>query len=279
MLHEHKINVDEAEGLLDALEQAPEPAPELKVEYITANPQVQETLDRARKAATSDAPVLIAGESGTGKELIARMIHQHSPRRDGAFVYANCASLAQSFESELFGHERGAFTGATRQRRGLIELANGGTLFFDEVGELRTDPQFMLLRFMETGEIECMRYSAIRVDVRVIAGTDKDLKAEVQAGRFRHDLFDRLSVISLEIPPLRERAEDISLLADYFLEKYATQYDKSIPAIAPEAMDVLMAYSWPGNVRELSNCIQGALVMCTSENIQVEHLPDALTKK
>lgn len=279
MLHERKINVDEAEGLLDALEQPAEPPPGLKVEYVTANQQVEEVLALARKAAPSNAPVLIVGEAGTGKELVARIIHHESPRRDKAFIYANCVALTQSFEWELFGYERGAFTGAIRQKTGLIERANGGTLFFDEIGELRRDPQFMLLRFVETGEFERVGGTeAIRADVRVIAATDKDLNAEVEAGRFRQDLFDHLSVITLEIPPLRERAEDIPLLADYFLKRYAEQYGKSISSIAPEAMDVLTAYPWPGNVREFSKVIQGALVLCAGDSIRVEHLPEALTK-
>jgi DNA-binding NtrC family response regulator len=280
MLHEHKINVDEAEGLLDALEQPTESSLSLKVEYVTANQQVEEVLALARKASPNNAPVLIVGEAGTGKELVARVIHHESPRQDKAFVYANCVALTQSFEWELFGYERGAFTGAIRQKTGLMERANGGTLFFDEVSGLRADPQFMLLRFLETGEFERVGGTeAIRADVRVIAATDKDLNAEVKAGRFRQDLFDHLSVITLEIPPLRERVEDIPLLADYFLKRYAEQYGKSISSISPEAMDVLKAYTWPGNVRELSKVIQGALVLCDGAAIQLEHLPDALAKE
>jgi len=280
MLHEHKINVDDAEGLLDALEQTTETPPALKLEYVTANQQVEEALALARKAAPSNAPVLIVGEAGTGKELVARIIHHESPRRDKPFIYANCVALTQSFEWELFGYERGAFTGAIRQNTGLIERANGGTLFLDEIGELRRDPQFMLLRFLETGEFERVGGTeAIRADVRVIAATDKDLSAEIEAGSFRQDLFDHLSVITLEIPPLRKRVEDIPLLADYFLKRYAEQYDKPVPTIAPEAMDMLKAYPWPGNVRELSKVIQSTLVLCDGNTIQVEHLPEAIAKQ
>jgi DNA-binding NtrC family response regulator len=280
MLHEQKINVDEAEGLLDALEQTPEPAQELKVEYITANPRTQEVLDYALKAASSNLPVLIVGESGTGKWVMARVIHQDSPRRDRPFVIFDCALSSEIlFESELFGHERGAFTGAIHRKTGLIERANGGTLFFDDIGELPMGLQPKLLRFAETGEFERIGSTeAICADVRLIAVTNKDLKAEVQAGRFRQDLLDCLSVILLEIPPLRERPEDIPLLADYFLKNSAIQSGRSAPMVAPEAMDVLMAYSWPGNGRELYRAMEGALVLCEGNTIKVEHLPDALTE-
>jgi DNA-binding NtrC family response regulator len=282
MLHEHRINVDEAEGLLDALEQAPEPAPEVKVEYVTADPKVQEILDHAQKAAASSAPVLIVGESGTGKELVARMIHVNSPRREKPFLALNCASVPESLiGSELFGHERGAFTGAVRSKMGALERVDGGTLFFDEISALPMDVQAKLLRFAQDGEFERIAgIKTIRADVRLVAATNRDLQAEAQAGRFRQDLFYGLSVVLLEIPPLRERAEDIPLLVDYFVKKYAMQYDRSAPTIAPQAIDALTAYHWPGNVRELSRAIQSAVVMSRhGEAIRVEDLPDALTKE
>ncbi len=281
MVHGHKINVDEAEGLLDALEHAPEPAPELKVEIITANPKLQKVLDDIKKIAPSNSAVLIIGESGTGKELIARAIYQASPRRDKAFIPVNCAGISETlFESELFGHERGAFTGAMSRKVGRIEMADGGTLFLDEIGALPMNLQAKMLRFLETGEFERIGGTqTIQVDIRLIAATNKDLQAEVDANRFREDLFHCLNIISIESPPLRERMEDIPLLTDYFLKKHATRHNKAILTIAQEAMDVLMAYDWPGNVRELYNVIEGAVVLCGGDTIQVEHLPEALTKE
>lgn len=281
MLHEHKIDVDEAEGLLDALEYAPEQAPEPKVEYITANPKTQAVLDYARKAAPSSAPVMIVGESGTGKLVLARLIHQESGRRDKPFVYVNCMSLTETlFEADLFGYERGAFTGANQRMEGFIEQANGGTLFLDSVDELPMSLQVKLLPFVKTGEFRRMGSTEVmRADVRLVSITNKDLQTNIQASRFSQNLHDCLSVIRLDIPPLRERAEDIPLLANYFLEDYATQSGRAIPTIAPEAMDVLTAYTWPGNARELSRVIQSALVLCDGDVIEVEHLADALTSR
>jgi DNA-binding NtrC family response regulator len=281
MLHENKIDVDEAEGLLDALEYAPEQVPEPKVEYITANPKTQKVLDYARKAASSSAPVMIVGESGTGKVVLARLIHQESGRRDKPFVYVNCMSLPEIlFEADLFGYERGAFTGANQRMEGFIEQANGGTLFLDSIDELPMSLQVKLLPFVKTGEFRRMGSTEMmQADVRLVSITNKDLQIEIQAGRFSQDLYDCLSVIGLDIPPLRERAEDIPLLANYFVRDYVAQSGRSIPAIAPEAMDVLTAYAWPGNVRELSRVIQSALVLCDGDTIEVKHLPDALTGK
>ncbi len=281
MLHENKIDVDEAEGLLDALEYAPEQAPEPKVEYITANPETKAVLDYARKAAPSSAPVMIVGESGTGKAALARLIHQESGRRDKPFVYVNCTSLPEIlFEADLFGYERGAFTGANQRMEGFIEQANGGTLFLDSIDELPTSLQLKLIPFVKTGEFRRMGSTEMmQADVRLISITDKDLQMEIQAGRFSQDLYDCLGVIRLDIPPLRERVEDIPVLAEYFLKKYGAQLDKPILIIAQEAMDVLIAYPWPGNARELSRAIQGALVLCDGDAIEVRHLPDALTGK
>jgi DNA-binding NtrC family response regulator len=280
MLHENKINVEEAEELLDTLEQTVKQEPELDVEIITANPQLQQILELARKAGDSDVPVLIAGESGTGKELVARMIHQNSLRRNGPFVYVNCALSPETLlESELFGHERGAFTGAIHQKTGFFGQASDGTLFFDEIGELPINLQDKILRFIEIGKIRRMGgTSLIHVNVRIIAATNRDLKSEVEAKKFHKDLLDAISIVLLEMPPLRERTEDIPLLVDYFLKKYAKQYNKNISSILPEAVKVLMAYSWPGNARELYNVIQSALVMCRGNTIQVEDLPSAITK-
>ena len=280
MLHEHKINVDEAEGLMNALEHAPEPAPELKVEIITANPKLQKVLDDIKKIAPSSSTVLIIGESGTGKELIARAIHQDSPRRDKPFIPANCAAMPVTLlESKLFGHERGAFTGANSRKIGLIEQANDGTLFLVAIDELPMELQVKLLRFADVGEfIRIGGTQTIQADVRLIAATNKNLWAEVKENRFREDLYYRLNVISIESPPLRERMEDIPPLVDYFLEKYATRNNRAIPTVAQEAMNVLMAYNWPGNVRELCNVIERAVVLCDGDTIQVEHLPEALTK-
>jgi len=274
MLHESKIDVDEAEGLLDALEYAPEDEPELKVEIITADPEMQKILDYARKAASSNLPVLIVGESGTGKELVARMIHQESSRRDKKFVFLSCASLPEILlESEIFGHAPRAFTGAQRLKPGFASLADGGTIFLDAVDELPMELQVKLLRYIETGEFRRVGGTeVIRTDVRIIAATNKDLRAEVHANRFRGDLLDCLNAISLEIPPLRERVTDIPLLADYFLKKRSTQSGSSVPAIAPEAMDSLTSYDWPGNVRELQKTIERALVVSDDDMILPEYL-------
>lgn len=281
MLHEHRIGVDEAEGLLDALEYAPEETPEPKVEYITANPKTQAVLDYARKAAPSSAPVMIVGESGTGKVVLARLIHQESGRRDKPFVYVNCVSLPEIlFEADLFGYERGAFTGANQRMEGFIEQANGGTLFLDSIDELPMSLRVKLLPFVKTGEFRRMGSTELmQADVRLISVTNEDLQAKIQTGRFSRDLYDCLSVIRLDIPPLRERVEDIPLLANYFVRDYAVQSGRSIPTIAPEVMDLLIAYTWPTNARELSRVIQSALVLCDGDAIEEKHLPDALTSK
>jgi two-component system response regulator AtoC len=274
MLHESKIDVDEAEGLLDALERAPEEAPDLEVEYITANPKVEKTIEYARKAAPGNSPVLIVGEGGTGKWLIARIIHQASRRRHKELVSVNCElSPELVFESELFGHERGAFTGALHRRAGLVELANGGTLLIDAIDQLPMGLQVKLARFTEMGEFRRIGGTeTIRADVRLIALTDKDLQAEAQAGKFREDLLNCLNVILLEIPPLRERVEDIPPLTDYFLKHYAAQSGRSVPTVAPEAMDILMEYTWPLNVRDLAKVMERALVLSDGDTILPEHL-------
>jgi two-component system NtrC family response regulator len=216
-----------------------------------------------RKVSGSDAAVLIIGESGTGKELVARTIHAHSPRAGQPFVAINCGAIPDNLlESELFGYEKGAFTGATAQRRGRIEFASGGTLFLDEVGELPLALQVKLLRFLQDRKIERVGgRESIQVDVRVIAATNKDLNEAVAAGVFRDDLYYRLRVITVSIPPLRERGHDVMLLAQALLERFASEEKKPIKGFAPEAWDALRVYQWPGNIRELENRVKRAVIM------------------
>jgi DNA-binding NtrC family response regulator len=270
--------VDEAEGLLDALEHTPESPSRLKIDYVTKHPPLLKTLDDARKAASSNVPILIVGETGTGKELVARIIHQASPRRDKSFVPINCAAVpADLLGSELVGHERGAFTGAIQRKIGQIERTDGGTLFFDEIDELPSSLQFRLLHFMGSGEFERVGGSErISADVRIIAASH--LGTEALANKLRRDFFERLSVITLELTPLRERKDDIPLLVDYFLAERAKEHNRAIPTITPEAMDTLMAYDWPSNVRELVRAIERAVVLCDEATIGVKHLPNVLVE-
>jgi transcriptional regulator with GAF, ATPase, and Fis domain len=230
------------------------------------------------KAAPSDATVLIHGESGSGKELIARAIHAASRRSAKAFVAINCATLSETLmESELFGHERGAFTGAVAQKRGKLELADGGTLFLDEVGELAPVLQAKLLRVLQEREFERVGgVRSIRVDIRLIAATNRDLEQAVESGSFRRDLYYRLNVISHVAPPLRERREDIPLLASYFVSKYVEKTGRKIAGISPQARAYLVRYDWPGNVRELENAIERAVVLGSSELIDPEDLPESV---
>ncbi len=222
--------------------------------------------------------VLIQGESGTGKELTARAIHQNSPRAARVFIALNCSAIPESlFESELFGHERGAFTGATQTREGLFEAASGGTIFLDEVGDLPKQVQVKLLRALQEGEIKRVGSNDIRrVDVRVIAATNVPLRECVERGTFREDLFYRLNVVEIRLPALRERQEDVPLLAHHFLEKYATRAQRAITAIAPETMAILERARWLGNVRELENAIERAVVFCRGNALLPEHLPAGL---
>lgn len=226
----------------------------------------------------SDATVLVTGESGTGKELVAGEIHRGSRRSTGPFVKVNCAALPESIiESELFGHERGAFTGAVAQRKGRFEIANGGSIFLDEIGELSPQVQVKLLRVLQEREIERIGGGqSIRIDVRVIAATNRRLEEEMKAGRFREDLFYRLNVFPIHMPPLRERKSDIVLLADYFTEKYALKNNKIIKRISSPALELLTSYHWPGNVRELENCIERAVILSTDMVIHAYHLPPSL---
>jgi DNA-binding NtrC family response regulator len=245
---------------------------------IGDSPEMQSVFKVIEQVAPSRASVLIMGESGTGKELVAEAIHHLSPRGDGPFIKLHCAALAETLlESELFGHERGAFTGAVARRDGRFQAAHGGTLFLDEIGEISPAIQVKLLRFLQEREFERVGGTqTIRVDVRIIAATNRNLAEEVAKGNFREDLFYRLNVVSLEMPPLRERMVDVPMLAEFFLRKYATENGKAIDVFSDAALDAILAYDWPGNVRELENAIERAVVMAPGERIEVSHLPTAV---
>jgi len=236
---------------------------------------VGQVLELVERAAPSRSTVLIAGESGTGKELIAKAIHFASPRKDHPFVSVNCMALNPGvLESELFGHEKGSFTGAVAKRRGRFESAHGGTLFLDEIGELSTDLQVKLLRVLQERTFERVGgVEPVEVDIRVVAATNKDLQAAVAAGTFREDLYYRLNVVRIDMPALRERREDIPLLAGHFLRKYAEENAKKVQGFTPEAMDALMGYEWPGNVRQLQNVVERCVVLVSADHIGVEDLP------
>ena len=244
-------------------------------DIISGSAEMEEILNIAGRAAASKATILIRGESGTGKELIARAIHYTSPRKNGSFVAVNCAALSENLlESELFGHEKGAFTGADRQRKGRFEQANGGTLFIDEVGDVPLGAQVKLLRVLQEREFERVGGNeTIKVDVRIVAATNKNLEKMVETGEFREDLFYRLNVIPLFIPPLRNRKEDIPTLISHFLSRYASSLNKDVNGISKEAMDILMKYDYPGNVRELENAIERSVVMARGSLITTEDLP------
>ncbi len=247
-----------------------------ETEIVGHSAALQRALEVARKVARHPSTVLITGESGTGKELVARLIHRASPRAAGMFVAVNCGAIPESLlESELFGYVRGAFTGATGDKPGLFEEANGGTLFLDEIGELPQALQVKLLRALQEGEIRRVGATTPRrVDVRVIAATNRDLAADVSIGRFRGDLYYRVNVVTITLPPLRERPEDIPELARYFLHRHAARLGLDIRAITPAAMRRLVEHPWPGNVRELENVIERALVLATGPAIEPEHLAD-----
>ena len=236
---------------------------------------MQEVFDTIRQAAPTRATVLIQGESGTGKELVARALHQCSPRAQGPFIPVHCAALAPTLlESELFGHEKGAFTGAQERRRGRFELADGGTLFLDEIGEIDPSLQVKILRVLEERKFERVGGSeTIHVDVRLVAATNRDLKKMVEEGKFREDLFYRLFVVNLTLPPLRDREGDIVLLAQHYLKALAAEHGKKVSGITPDAMELLSAYPWPGNVRELRNVIERMVVLGAGEKLTVRDLP------
>ena len=237
--------------------------------------KMKRAVEIARKAAASHSTVLLLGESGTGKELFARFIHNHSERATRPFIAINSVGLSKDLlESDLFGHEQGAFTGAHKTKKGKIELANGGTVFFDEIGDISREMQAKLLRFLQEREFERVGGNAtISVDVRVIAATNRDLTAAVKRGDFREDLYHRLNVVAITPPPLRERKEDIPILADFFLKKFATATRRNVTAISEKAQRTMMTYDWPGNVRELANAIEHAIVLGSGTVIQETDLP------
>ena len=239
---------------------------------------MQEVFNLIETVARSNSSVLITGESGTGKELVARAVHYESPRSDKPFIPIDCTAISeQLLESELFGHEKGAFTGAYERKSGQIEYANGGTIFLDEVGEITLSVQKKFLRFLQ--EREFLRVggsSRVKVDVRIIAATNLDLDAEIQRGNFREDLFFRLNVVRISVPPLRERKDDIPILAAHFLAKYAAANTKVITSIDSDVIEALLRYDWPGNVRELENAIERAVVLCPSGTITMPFLPRAI---
>jgi len=250
-------------------------------EIVGDSSQIQKVYELIQTVAKTDTTVMIRGESGTGKELIARAIHCNSSRRYFPIVAVNCGAMAEGIlESELFGHERGAFTGAQYRRKGKLELADGGSLFLDEVGNIDTKTQMDLLRVIETKQFARVGGNGIiKVDFRVICATNKDLEKAVTDGTFREDLYYRLNVFSVFIPPLRERKGDIPLLANYFAHKYARAMGKQITSISPEAMDTIVRYNWPGNVRELENAIERAMVVGKPPEIRAEDLPYQLTER
>ena len=248
------------------------------IDIIGHSGVMQNLFGMIAQVADSNTTVLIHGETGTGKELIARAIHRNSPRLKGPIVQVNCAAIPDTLlESELFGHERGAFTGALHQRRGRFEEANGGTIFLDEVGELSAAAQAKLLRVLQEKQFQPLGSSrVVRVDVRVIAATNRNLEQDLSSGRFRADLFYRLNVFPLHLPPLRERGSDIILLADHFVLKYTRGMGKPVKKISPAVSEILLAYHWPGNVRELENCIERAILLAPGNTIEPMHLPPSL---
>lgn len=250
---------------------------EAKTEFdmvVGKSKAMEKVLDIVRRVSPSESTVLITGESGTGKELIAREIHNHSPRSKGPFVAVDCGALVETlFESELFGHVRGSFTGAYETKHGRFEVANGGTIFFDEISNIGLNIQAKLLRVIQERDVTRIGSSRpIKVDVRILAATNEDLADAVRRGKFREDLFYRLSVVPVHLPPLRERKEDIPLLVEHFLQKYNKRAKRSIISISPQVKKALMDYEWPGNIRELENTIERAVVLSKGQEIEIENL-------
>jgi formate hydrogenlyase transcriptional activator len=241
-------------------------------EIVGASPALKAVLTKVAKVAPTDSIVLITGETGTGKELIARAIHKRSRRTARAFVSVNCAAVPRDLiASELFGHEKGAFTGATQRRLGRFELAEGGTIFLDEIGELPLETQIALLRVLQEREFERVGGNhPIRAEVRVIAATNRDLEAAIAAGTFRSDLFYRLDVFPIEMPPLRDRRDDIPMLVEYFMDRYGRKAGKNIRRIEKRSLELLQAYPWPGNIRELQNIIERSVIVCETENLSID---------
>ena len=249
---------------------------EKSYQIVGQHPLIKNLWQEILKIAPTNATVLILGESGTGKELVARAIHAHSPRAAENFVQVNCAAIPEELiESELFGHEKGAFTGATEKKPGKFELADGGTIFLDEIGDMSLKTQSKVLRVLEEGEVQRVGSSKIiKVDVRVIAATNKDLKKEMKEGRFREDLYFRLNVVPLSVPPLRERKEDIPLLVNYFCERFSEENNFRRKRFSAEALELMMKYPWKGNVRELKNLVERLIILTDKEVIGPEDLPD-----
>jgi len=250
-------------------------------DFFHASPPMQRLLQVVRKVVRSDSGLLILGETGVGKGRLARAIHQEGPRSAGPFLAISCGALPETLlESELFGHEEGAFTGATRSRRGYFELADGGTIFLDEIGELPLHLQVKLLQILEDHRL--LRVGGdrhIHVDVRIMAATNRDLEAEMKANRFRADLYYRLAVVTISIPPLRERVEDIALLVQSYLEHFRLQQGRKVSAVTPQAMESLRSYEWPGNVRELMNVMERAVLLCQNSEIDLVDLPGTIVSR
>ncbi len=260
---DYKLLNTSSETLAEIISVAVEKPQTLEGPFLTANPSLKNLLFRLKDVAKSDATILITGESGTGKEVLARFIHQESPRNKGPFIAINCAALPEHLlESELFGYEKGAFSGAFTRKMGKFELANGGTLLLDEITEMPLALQAKLLRVLQEGEVDRLGGAyPVKVDVRVIATTNRDIEAEVAQGRFRADLYFRLNVIPVKLPPLRERPEDIKLLALHFCREFANRYERPIKGFAEGVLERLAQYHWPGNVRELKNVIERAVLL------------------
>ncbi|MGB7925783.1 MAG: sigma-54 dependent transcriptional regulator [Pyrinomonadaceae bacterium] len=261
--------------LLETITRALSRLDALDTEIISASPEMEAVKKMILKVARSSSTVLIRGESGTGKELIARAIHNQSPRVTEMFQAVNCAAINENLlESELFGHEKGAFTGAHAEKKGLFEVADRGTLFLDEIAELDVAMQAKLLRALQEREIRRVGGTrAIKIDVRVVAATNRDLRAMVADGRFRDDLYYRINVLSIDVPPLRERRDDIPVLIDYFLKKHTRNTSRLVRGLTPETRRLMMDYSWPGNVRQLESAIERAILLCEGDLITVEDLP------
>jgi len=266
--------LEEIARITAGMDNSPEPATG-RLMTLTRTPGLGEIHALLEKAAPTDVPVIITGESGTGKELAANTLHQYSQRKDAPFIKLNCAAIPEALmESELFGHERGAFTDARERRKGKFEQASGGTIFFDEIGELNTGTQAKLLRVLQEKEFERLGGSeTISTDVRVLAATNKNLRKMVKSGVFREDLYYRLSVITIELPPLRERRGDISVLTDYFLKIFNKQYNKNLEGVDGKTARFFSLHDWPGNVRELKNCLERAVIFSERKFISLADLP------
>jgi DNA-binding NtrC family response regulator len=270
---QHKQLLDRARFLEDALDNR-----ERYEDLVGGSAKMKEVFELVESVSYSTATVLIQGESGTGKELVARATHYRSPRRDRPFVAVNCSALTETLlESELFGHAKGSFTGAIAEKKGLFEAASGGTIFLDEIGDIPPSMQVKLLRVLQEGEVKRVGANDTRmVDVRVIAATNKDLQTLMKEGTFREDLYYRLNVITVVLPPLRERADDVPALAYHFLQRYTEKLDKKVTGLEPDMLEILQVYAWPGNVRELENVVERAVVLARGETLHIRDLPPHL---